>query len=166
MLVLQLAAQGLSLVPADLRLTPHLSRGPHSEVQQCGRIIIWEGTTPPPPPPRTTRATTSHPKLFLLLLEQEVLKMNTAGNEGMKISSLKEERTASRSFGKYKSKLCRKMAQTEKRFWNESAWRAIRFLIRESQELRDQRGPERSQRSQLRWDREDVSLKRRPWQPK
>lgn len=47
MLVLQLAAQGLSLVPADLRLTPHLSRGPHSEVQQCGRLIIWEGTTPP-----------------------------------------------------------------------------------------------------------------------
>lgn len=46
MLVLQLAAQGLSLVPADLRLTPHLCRGPHSEVQ-CGRLIIWEGTSPP-----------------------------------------------------------------------------------------------------------------------
>lgn len=46
-----------------------------------------------PPTLRTTKATTAHPKPVLLLLEQEVLKMNTAGDEGMKISSLKEERT-------------------------------------------------------------------------
>lgn len=47
---------------------------------------------------RTTKATTAHPKPVLLLLEQEVLKMNTAGDEGKEISSLKEERIVSRSF--------------------------------------------------------------------
>lgn len=81
-----------------------------------------------PPTLRTTKATTAHPKPVLLLLEQEVLKMNTAGDEGMKISSLKEERTVWSFFtrdGKYKKELCQEMAQTEKRVWNESAWRVI-----------------------------------------
>lgn len=48
MLVLWLTMQGLSLVLGDLLLTPHLSGGgAHSEVQRCGWLIVWEGTTNP-----------------------------------------------------------------------------------------------------------------------